>query len=275
MQEEKGLSSMKLRSIRQAIIVSCAAACALFAFTAGGCVFERRESGENGSLAAGTPHPSAAGIPDRTTPDGDKIVNFAKGRTEGFYAADGYGNGGVFGCVWSGGNAQVKNGLMNMSLTAADNGYYGAEYRSATEYSYGYYSVSMKAARCSGVISSFFTYTNRPWDEIDIEFLGNDTGKIQLNYYTGGVGGHEFLYELGFDGAEGFHEYGFDWQRGSITWYVDGKAVYRATENIPTAAGKIMMNVWNVVGADEWAGAFDSSALPVTAQYGWIGYSAN
>ena len=133
----------------------------------------------------------------------------------------------------------------------------------------------MKAAKCPGVISSFFTYTGHPWDEIDVEFLGNDTTRIQLNYYTNGTGGHEFLYELGFDGSEGFHEYGFDWQPDSITWYVDGKAVYRATENIPSASGKIMMNVWNTRGVDEWAGAFDPAYLPVTAQYGWIGYHAN
>lgn len=224
--------------------------------------------------AGGTPHSSAAGIPDRTTADADKIVHFAKGKTDGFYAANGYGNGGVFHCVWNGGNAQVTDGLMNLSVTAADGGYYGAEYRSERNYGYGYYSVSMKAARCSGVISSFFTYTNRPWDEIDIEFLGNNTTAIQLNYYTNGAGGHEFLYELGFDGAAGFHEYGFDWQPDSITWYVDGKAVYRATENVPSAAGKIMMNVWNTTGVDEWAGAFDETALPATAQYAWIGYRA-
>ena len=88
----------------------------------------------------------------------------------------------------------------------------------------------MKAANCSGVISSFFTYTNQPvWDEIDIEFLGKDMTRVQFNYYTNGVGGHEFYFDLGFDASEDFHEYAFDWQRDSITWYIDGKAVYRAT----------------------------------------------
>lgn len=60
-----------------------------------------------------------------------------------------------------------------------------------------------------GVVSSFFTYTgpsdNNPWDEIDIEFLGKDTTKVQFNYYTNGVGGHEFLYDLGFDASESYH----------------------------------------------------------------------
>ena len=133
----------------------------------------------------------------------------------------------------------------------------------------------MKAAKCPGVISSFFTYTYNPWDEIDIEFLGDDTTKIQLNYYTNGKGKHEFIYELGFDGSEDFHEYAFDWQKDSITWYVDGKPVHKADVEIPAASGQIMMNLWNVhENVSEWAGRFDESKLPVTAQYQWIGYQS-
>lgn len=223
--------------------------------------------------SAGGPHESAAGIADRHTADGDKIVNFAKDSTGGFYAAHGYSNGGMFDCIWSMDNAVVNDGIMNMSVTSSNGAYYGAEYRSHTDYSYGYFSVCMKAAACSGVVSSFFTYTNRPkWDEIDIEFLGNDTTKVQFNYYTGGVGGHEYLHELGFDASKGFHEYGFYWQSDCIVWYVDGKAIYKADRDIPTAAGKIMANVWNGKGVDDWIGAFDKSALPATAQYQWIGY---
>lgn len=228
-----------------------------------------------GDKPAGAPHESAAGIADRYTADGDKIVNFAKGNTSDFYAAHGYRNGAPFNCTWSRDNAVVKDGVMNMSVTAENDGYYGAEYRSRTDYSYGYYSVCMKAAACSGVISSFFTYTNRPkWDEIDIEFLGYDTTKVQFNYYTGGTGGHEYVHELGFDASKGFHEYGFDWQPDSIVWYVDGKAIYKADRDIPSSAGNIMANVWNGEGEvfDNWCGGLDSDSLPATASYLWLAY---
>lgn len=87
------------------------------------------------------------------------------------------------------------------------------------------------------------------------------------------MGGHEYVYRLGFDASEDFHEYGFDWQPDSITWYVDGKAVYRATTNIPSHEGQIMMNLWNVADTNaDWAGKFDDRYLPVNAQYQWIGY---
>ena len=49
----------------------------------------------------------------------------------------------------------------------------------------------------------------------------------------------------------------------------------RATVEIPSAAGHIMMNLWNVADTNAgWAGKFDDSKLPVTAQYQWIGYKS-
>ena len=211
----------------------------------------------------------------RLTENEDKIAVFADGYPDGFWARNDRGNGHPFNCSFRRSNAVVADGLLTLSLTESEGGYVGAEYRTQARFSYGYYSVSMKAASCPGVISSFFTYTGWPWDEIDIEFLGDDTTRVQFNYYTSGQGGHEYVYELGFDAAEDFHEYGFDWQPESITWYVDGVPVYRATADVPSTAGHIMMNLWNVADTNaDWAGQFDGSRLPVYAQYQWIGYKS-
>lgn len=220
-----------------------------------------------------------AEYPKRFAAEEEKIVVFSEGRTQGFYAADGWSNYQMFNCEWNGANCNISQGVMNMSVTKAESttntgfGYYGAEYRSAQKFGYGFYAVCMKAADCSGVISSFFTYTNGPWDEIDIEILGKNMRQVQFNYYTDGEGHHEYLYNLGFDASEDFHEYAFDWQPGSITWYVDGTAVCRATDNIPSHPQHIMANVWNCTGHDGWSGRFDESSLPATAQYKWIAYS--
>ena len=223
--------------------------------------------------SGGVSAPSLGGVPLKITPDEDKIVVFSHGAPEGFWARNDRGNGHPFNCSFARDHAVIEGDLLTISLTKGNNGYIGAEYRSREHFSYGYYSVYMKAASCPGVISSFFTYTGWPWDEIDIEFLGDDTTKVQFNYYTSGIGGHEYVYYLGFDASEDFHEYGFDWQKDSITWYVDGKAVYKATSNIPSTAGQIMMNIWNVADTNaNWAGKFDETKLPVYAQYKWIGY---
>lgn len=204
----------------------------------------------------------------------EKIADFTAGNTGGFYASDGWSNGGMFNCTWTGANTSVTGDGLTLTLNSSGNRYYGAEYRTGQYYSYGYYGVCMKAAKGSGIVSSFFTYLGDPWDEIDIEFLGKNTTQVQFNYYTNGVGGHEFLFDLGFDASSQFHEYGFLWQPGSITWYVDGVPAHTATKDIPSHGGNIMMNLWNCIGMDDWTGSFDGGILPVSAQYKWVRYTA-
>ena len=193
-------------------------------------------------------------------------------------ASDGWSNGGMFDCTWSKNNVQFSGGKMNLSITGNQwQGYKGAEYRTTQAYGFGMYDVSMKPIRNDGVVSSFFTYTGPSdgtvWDEIDIEFLGKNTNQVQFNYYTRGQGNHEYVYNLGFDASQSFHQYGFYWDRNSITWYVDKKPVYTATRDIPTTPGRIMMNVWNGKGVDEWLKHYNGRA-PLTAQYDWISYTA-
>lgn len=269
---------------RYKIVTACIVLClTMTAFT--GCALlpngiQFPSLGGGGNSSNGV-HPSVQGVPDRLTAESEKIARFDEG-LGGFHVSNGYANSDPFNCFWSSSCVQLVDGRLKMSVDKGTNynwgkeyQYVGAECRTWASYSYGFYSVKMKAAKCSGVISSFFTYTNNGgWDEIDIEFLGKDTTGVQFNYYTKGEGGHEYWYDLGFDGADDFHEYAFEWLEGSITWYVDGKAVYRATNNIPTLPTQIMMNVWNCKGADEWSGKFDPTALPATAEYQWIGYSA-
>ncbi len=194
--------------------------------------------------------------------------------------ADGWSNGAMFDCTWRGANISFSDGIMTMKIDQdgenASPKWSGAEYRTKDFYHYGKYEVCMKPIKNDGVVSSFFTYTgpsdNNPWDEIDIEFLGKDTTKIQFNYFTNGVGNHEFIYDLGFDASEEFHVYGFEWLENSISWYVDGVIVHIATEDIPSTPAKIMMNVWPGTGVDSWLNSFDGQ-VPLNAQYDWFQYS--
>ncbi len=204
------------------------------------------------------------------------VADFRQGKSALFFASDGWTNGSCFDCGWYEQNTSVKDGYLSLTIDKDHDGKYnysGAEYRTTDFYHYGYYETSMQAIKNDGVVSSFFTYTgpsdNNPWDEIDIEILGKDTTKVQFNYYTDGVGNHEFMYDLGFDASEGFHTYGFDWQADHIAWFVDGKEVYRATSNIPSTPGKIMMNVWPGTGVDEWLNPFNGNT-PLTARYQWV-----
>ncbi len=203
-------------------------------------------------------------------------VGFAGEEHATMHKADGWSNGGMFNCTWRADNVWF-DGYLNLKIDRdyATGGYSGGEYRTNDTFGYGMYDVSMKPIKNDGVVSSFFTYTGPSdgtvWDEIDIEFLGKDTTKVQFNYYTNGVGNHEYVYDLGFDASQSFHQYGFLWQPGKITWYVDGKAVYSATQNIPTTPGKIMLNAWPGTGVDEWLKPYNG-ATPLVAQYDWINW---
>lgn len=223
-----------------------------------------------------------------------KIIDFADGaNTDVFFASDGWNNGGSFNVEWDASAVTYEDDVAKLSVIEAPESatkpYYGAELRSAKWYHYGYYSVSMKPSNVPGSVSTFFTYTGsselgadgeaNPWDEIDIEFLGTDTTRVQFNYYVDGDNtkkGHEKWYDLGFDASEAFHTYGFLWEKDRITWYVDNEPVYQveredSAEGIPETPSRIMMSHWVVnENGKEWAGAaYDGSATE--SVYQWVG----
>ena len=196
-----------------------------------------------------------------------------------------WANGGAFDCRFYPVNASFTDGIMSLKIDSSDKygyRYSAAEYRTVQRYDYGTYKVSMKPIRNDGVVSSFFTYTGpalgTQWDEIDIEFLGKDTTKVQFTFFTNGKKQKEYLYQLGFDAAQSFHEYGFTWLKDSITWEVDGQAVYSVSDeqyDIPVTPGKIMANVWN--GNPEktkyWLNVYDGKT-PLIAEYNYIEWEA-
>ncbi len=205
-------------------------------------------------------------------------LGFDYHESEKMEMADGWSNGGMFNCTWRSSNVNFADGILQLSINkASDGSYTGGEYRTTQAFGYGMYDVCMKPIKNDGVVTSFFTYTGPTdgtvWDEIDIEFLGKDTTKVQFNYFTNGVGNHEYVYDLGFDASLEYHQYGFYWAEDSITWYVDNVPVYTATDNIPSTPGKIMMNVWPGIGVDDWLNAYNGVA-PLTGYYDWASYTS-
>ena len=200
--------------------------------------------------------------------------------------ADGWANGDPFDCGWEAINVSINSGILALQLddfdcpsNCSDRPYASGEYRSTGHYLYGTYTVRMKAVDHDGVVSSFFIYTgpsdDNPWDEIDIEIIGKDTTKLQTNYYTNGVGGHENYINLGFDAAAAFHTYSIEWMPDYIKWYVDGELKH--TENgshgaLPTTPGRIMMNFWpGTDSVNDWLGDFVYTG-PLWAQYDSVSF---
>jgi len=138
----------------------------------------------------------------------------------------------------------------------------GAEVQKTGFYGYGRYEVVMQAAAGSGVVSSFFTHTDAtfgdPHDEIDIEFLGNNTHRLHANIFAKGETEGSIYIDLPFDASQAPHLYAFDWQPDTVSWFVDGKLVKTVTSaerKIPQTPGRVIMNIWTGSKAQyEWHG---------------------
>lgn len=229
---------------------------------------------------------------------GEIVADFTKGESESVFESDGWSNGSVFNVVWDKNNVEYGEDAMHLGIKAEERtvwvddaektySYTAGEARTTLHYGYGDFEVSMKPAKKAGTASTFFTCTGpydtgldgepQKHDEIDIEFLGKDTTKVQFNYFVNGQGGHEHMYNLGFDASKEYHTYGFRWTKDYIVWFVDGKPVYKveASEKnvLPSAPGRMLMNYWcGTKDAEGWMGKY--SIGNETADYQWIKTSA-
>lgn len=240
----------------------------------------------------------------------ETLIDFAEGANpDVLFESDGWSNGDVFNVVWKKHNVHYENGIMRLGITEekatawiddaeVEYDYTAGEARTQNYYHYGDYEVSMKPSANPGTASTFFVCTGpydlkdgvpNAHDEIDIEFLGNDTTHVQFNFFVNGVGGNEYMYDLGFDASEEFHTYGFRWEENAITWFVDGAPVYKVTtdtsvkaggnlkvvEKLPSTAGRILTNYWcGNERAWGWMGTYVGDSKDQGTEYQWIKTSA-
>lgn len=216
------------------------------------------------------------------------VDNFNTFDTGRWHKADGYSNGSMFNAGWRADHVWFNGGVMgtNLDTTPCPGGcsgkpYASGEYRSNDLFTYGRLEARLKAVKNPGTVTSFFTYTGpsdgQPWDEIDVEILGKNTNQMQTNYFTGGVGGHETVINLGFDASAGYHNYAFEWWNGgTINWFVDGRLVHQENGSrgpLPTRPQRIMMNLWPGIGVDGWLRPFTYPGRTLTATYDWVRYT--
>ncbi len=180
-----------------------------------------------------------------------------------------WANGNPFYSGWCPEQIAFASGQVTLSLeekSCHNLTHASGEYRTKETYQYGRYTANFKASNVNGVISSFFTYTGpaegTEWDEIDVEILGKDSTKLQVNYWRNGKE-HPVIIDLGFDASEAMHKYSFIWHPEYITWYVDDILVHTVRENnlnnddsLPVNPSKLMMNIWAGTGIDSWSGLY-------------------
>ena len=195
------------------------------------------------------------------------FLPYPKLDTKRWFVAHGWNNGSIQSCEWRKEALTPNEG--NLRITLSDNG--GnisdlgcGEIQTRERYGYGMYSARIRAASGSGLNTAFFTFIGpqhkQPHDEIDFEFLGKNTRKVQLNYYVNGKPQGEKMIELGFDASEAMHEYSFVWEPERIRWYIDGKLVHETEKGaiIPTHPSKIYLSLWSASPkVKSWLGPFE------------------
>ncbi|WP_434042964.1 MULTISPECIES: family 16 glycosylhydrolase [Sorangium] len=187
---------------------------------------------------------------------------------------------------FTGENAAVSDGILRLSLTAANDTskpFRGVEMRSRETLTYGKIEASARFAQGSAVVSSLvLIYTPWPpddWNELDIEFLGKNHDRVQFNHMVNippadpATGHLQFpeLVTLDFNPAAGFHTYAIEWAPGEARFYVDGALMHTATEEMERMVlpQNILLTIW-ASGAPDWAGPVDSSTAPTRAEYDWL-----
>jgi len=153
--------------------------------------------------------------------------------------------------------------------------YSSASIVTKNNYHYGRFEVHIKPLKADGIITAFFLHRNDPWQEIDFEFLGNDTTKVLLNvYYNPGVDGSNYNYgnrgtpiliNLNFDASHEYHEYAIEWEPHEIRWYIDKYLVHvRANWEptpIPEHPMQFFINTWPS-RSEELVGTVVEDSLP-------------
>jgi len=251
----------------------------------------RRRCVAVGLLLAGSvtaPEGVAAEEAPRISTGASFFDSFPKLDRKRWVASDGWTNGAYHGCTWSAANARLTSEGMRLILNhrrTAARPYSCGELQTREFHGHGTYEVRLRSVAAPGVVSAFFSYTGpphgpgRPQDEIDIAFVGNNPGRVQLNYVAKGEGAHERGVELGFDPAAAMNDYAFQWTPDVIRWYVNRKLVHEvkrdAARPFPTQPAKIMLSIWTGIGPDQeaWMGRLQYTGSPLVATYEHVAFT--
>lgn len=196
----------------------------------------------------------------------------------------------------SGGSAlpnpfSISNGILDLTAQPADAALrasiQGQSYTSGMittnhEFSqtYGYFEMRAQMPKGQGLWPAFWLLPeDGSWPpELDVmEMLGNQTSTLHTTVHSQ-TGGQDQLSATHFqttdavavaDMSTGFHTYGVDWEPDTITWYFDGREVFKAAT--PADMHKPMYMVANLAVGGDWPGSPDASTLfPATMQIDYL-----
>lgn len=172
---------------------------------------------------------------------------------------------------WNGTAEQTYNYTSGMLSTVRYN------YESYTHVpfatTYGYFEARIKMPKGQGLWPAFWLLeedqTSPP--EIDImEFLGHDPSTVYMNYHyiDNGNKQDQSTYTT-TDFTQDWHTYAVNWEKGKITWYIDGIARKTFVGNQVT--DKPMYILINLAVGGDWPGSPDGTTpFPSTMEVDYV-----
>jgi beta-glucanase (GH16 family) len=135
------------------------------------------------------------------------------------------------------------------------------------DFTYGIVEVRAKVPPGTGTWPAIWLVPeNLSWPpEIDImEYWGDQPDQVRVSLHYGADDQVDDKVLTSPDFADQYHDYAVDWQPGEISWYIDGKLVYRVDERV----SQPMYPIMNLAVADPPTPA--ASTFPATFDIEWI-----